>query len=92
MLAFVFYPWWRFGLGVLTGCWIGVAIGLGITLILAGRRIQQLEEANIMLRAKLRVRDKSRVSGSGGGGPILVVPPGMNRPASEPLTRAAAGR
>jgi hypothetical protein len=92
MLGFAFYPWLRFGIGVLAGCWIGAAVGLGITLILVGRRIQQLEEANLMLRAKLRARDKARPSGTGGGGPVLVVPPGMNRPASSPLIRAAAGR
>lgn len=93
MVAIAIYPWLRFGLGVLTGCWIGGAAGLGIALILAGRRIMQLEQANTMLRAKLRVRDKSRQSDDGGGsGPILVVPPNINRPASAPLGRVVAGR
>jgi hypothetical protein len=92
MLAFTLYPWLRFGLGILTGCWIGAAVGLGFALILAGRRIQQLEEANLMLRAKLRAREKTRQSGPGGVGPVLVVPPGVNRPASAPLGRAVAGR
>jgi hypothetical protein len=92
MFAFAIDPWLRFGLGVLTGCWIGGVVGLGVALILAGRRLRQLELANTMLRAKLRVRDKSRQAGEGGGGPILVVPQGVNRPASAPLGRVASSR
>jgi hypothetical protein len=92
MSAFAFYPWLRFGFGLLTGIWVGVAGGFGIALVLAGRRIQLLQEANLMLRAKLRARDRSRPSGNGGAGPILVVPPGASRPASAPLRRAASGR
>ncbi|HTW48551.1 MAG TPA: hypothetical protein VMD92_11410 [Acidobacteriaceae bacterium] len=92
MLALGFYPWLRFGLGILAGCWIGSAVGLGIALMLAGRRIQQLEEINLMLRAKLRARDKERQSGPAGVGPVLVFPPGVNRPASSPLGRVAGGR
>jgi hypothetical protein len=92
MFAFAFYPWLRFGLGLLAACWIGAAVGLCITLMLAGHRIQQLEEANLMLRAKLRARDKTQQSGSGGSGPVLVVPPAVNRTASAPIGRVAAGR
>jgi hypothetical protein len=92
MVAFAVYPWLRFGFGVLTGCWIGTALGIGITLILAGRRIKELEQANSILRTKLRVRDRSRPSGPGGSGPILIVPPNVNRPASAPFGRVASGR
>jgi hypothetical protein len=92
MSAFAFYPWLRFGFGLLAGIWVGVAAGLGIALVLAARRINELQEANLMLRAKLRARDRTRQSGSGGAGPVLIVPPGMNRPASAPLSRAAGMR
>jgi hypothetical protein len=92
MVAFALYPWLRFSLGILTGCWLGVVLGFGLALFLAGRRLQDLEQANTMLRTKLRVREKSRQSGSGGSGPILVVPPNVNRPASAPLGRVASGR
>jgi hypothetical protein len=67
-------------------------VGLGAAFLLAGRRVLDLERANTMLRAKLRVRDKSRQSDEGGGGPILVVPPRVSRPASAPWGRAASGR
>jgi hypothetical protein len=92
MVALAVDPWLRFGFGVLTGCWIGAAIGFAITLMLAGRRVQELQAANSMLQTKLRARDKSRPPGSGGTGPVLVVPTGIQHPASAPLSRAAAGR
>jgi hypothetical protein len=92
MSGFAFYPLLRFAAGVLVGCWLGVAVGLGIGLILAGRRVRQLTAVNILLRAKLRYREKTRQSGSGASGPVLVVPPGASRPASAPLRRAAGGR
>lgn len=92
MVAIALYPWLRFGFGILTGCWIGVALGVGMAVILAGRRIKDLEEANALLRTKLRVRDKARQSGTGGSGPILIVPPNVHRPASAPLGRVASGR
>jgi hypothetical protein len=92
MVAFVFYPWLRFGIGLLAGCWIGAGAGLGITLMLAGRRIQQLEEANLMLRAKLRAREKTRQPESGAAGPVLVLSSVARRPASAPIGRVAAGR
>jgi hypothetical protein len=91
MVALSLYPWLRFGFGILAGCWIGVALGFGIAAFLTGRRIQDLEEVNIMLRAKLRVRDKARQPGTGGG-PVLVVPPAVNRRASAPVGRVAGGR
>jgi hypothetical protein len=92
MAAIAFYPWLRFAFGLLAGCWIGAAAGLGITLMLAGRRIQQLEEANLMLRAKLRAREKTRQPESGGAGPVLVLPSAVRRPASAPIGRVASGR
>ncbi|HTV14150.1 MAG TPA: hypothetical protein VME68_05510 [Acidobacteriaceae bacterium] len=92
MVAFAVYPWLRFGIGILTGCWIGTALGIGMTLIFAGRRIKDLEQANAVLRTKLRVRDKARATGTGGGGPVLIVPQNVHRPASVPLGRVASGR
>jgi hypothetical protein len=92
MLAFAFYSWLQIGIGILAGCWLGAAVGLGVAVILASRRISELEEANSMLLAKLRVREKSRPLGLGESGPILMMRPNVNRPASAPLGRAANGR
>jgi hypothetical protein len=90
MALFDVHPWLRLGVGLILGCWVGAAIGMGIALMLASRRIKQLETANMLLRIKLRAREKPRRTGTSGPGPILVVPPGVNRPASSPR-RAASG-
>jgi hypothetical protein len=93
MYASAFYPWLRFDLGILLGCWIGAAVGLSITLILAARRVHLLEEANAMLRARLSAREKARKpEGSGGMGTVLVMPRSAQRAASAPVGRAASGR
>ena len=84
MALFDVHPWLRFGVGLLAGCWIGAAIGMGIALIFAGRRLKQLETANVLLRFKLRARERQRRTGTGAPGPVLVVPPGVNRAASAP--------
>lgn len=84
------HSWVRFGAGLIAGWWIGAAIGLAIALLLAGRRIRQLETANALLRLKLRAREKSRHKATWSTGPVLVVPPGVNRSASSPR-RPASG-
>jgi hypothetical protein len=38
----------------------------------------------VLLRVKLRARERQRRTGTGAPGPVLVVPPGINRPASAP--------
>ena len=90
MALFDVHPWLRFAVGLIAGCWIGAAIGMGIALVLAGRRLKQLETANMLLRIKLRARERQRRTGTEGPGPVLVVPPGAHRNASAPK-RAANG-
>lgn len=86
-------PWFRFTTGLIAGCWLGALIGAAIALLFAGRRLRQLETANMLLRVKLRSQEKQRRrAASGGGGPVLVVPPrDTNRPASAPMFRRASG-
>lgn len=92
MAFFELHPWVRFFTGLIVGCWTGVAIGCAVTMLLTGRRLRQLETANLLLRVKLKARERKPVrTVSGAAGPLLVVPPGANRPASAPL-RAAGGR
>lgn len=88
-------PWLHFTTGLIAGCWIGAVIGGVIVLLFAGKRVRQLETSNMLLRVKLRAKEKQRQhspAASGGSGPILVVPPrDTNRPASAPLYRRASG-
>lgn len=88
MALFDVHPWLRFGVGLLAGCWIGAAAGMAIALVLAGRRLRQLETANMLLRLKLRARERQRRTGTQGPGPVLVMPPGVHRPASAPRRAA----
>jgi hypothetical protein len=82
----------RFATGLIAGCWLGAIIGGAVALLFASRRIRQLETANMLLRVKLRSREKPRRTSTGGGGPVLVVPPReTNRPASAPFARFASG-
>lgn len=94
MAFFDAHPWVRFVTGLITGCWIGVAIGCAVTLLLAGRRLSQLETANLLLRVKLKAREKPRRTGTTGAGPVLVVPKETaGRTSSVPVGRVAnAGR
>lgn len=85
-------PWLRFTVGLVIGCWAGVLIGGIIALLFAGRRLKQLETANMLLRVKLRSQEKQGQRTAAGGGPILVVPPrDTNRPASAVFFRKASG-
>lgn len=87
MAIFLLYPWVQFLTGLVAGCWLGVVIGCGVTLLLMGRRIRHMETVNVLLRSKLKVREKARKTGT--GGPPLVMPmPGATRPAGT----AAQGR
>jgi hypothetical protein len=85
------HSWLRFVTGLISGCWAGAIIGGAVALLFASRRIRQLETANMLLRVKLRSREKPQRTGTGGG-PLLVIPPReSNRPASAPMTRFASG-
>jgi|HubBroStandDraft_5_1064220.scaffolds.fasta_scaffold1440807_1 hypothetical protein len=87
MVLFHIHPWLRLSTGLLVGCWIGAFGGCAITMLFAGKRLHQLQCANVLLRMKLRTREKTERPG-----PILVTPPiGGNRGAGGPL-RAAGGR
>jgi hypothetical protein len=89
-MAFDMHAWLRFSLGLLAGCWIGVAIGCGLTLLLASRRLRQLQSANALLRVKLRAREKPVRSGTG---PLLVVPgTGTHKSSGSFIGRAAGVR
>ena len=91
MALFDVHPWLRFVTGLIAGCWGGAIIGGAIAILFASRRIRQLETTNMLLRVKLRAREKPRSTGTGGGGPVLVVPPReTNRPASAPIMRVAS--
>lgn len=91
MVAFEAHSWVRFSVGMIAGCWIGAAFGCAIMMLLTGRRLRQLEAANLLLRVKLRARQKAASKAGSGGGPVLIVPPRANRAASAPL-RAAGNR
>jgi hypothetical protein len=86
------HSWLRFASGLMVGCWIGALIGGAVALLFTGRRIRQLETVNMLLRVKLRAREKPQRTGTGGTGPVLVVQPrDTNRPASAPIMRNASG-
>ncbi len=92
MTLFDAHAWVRFASGLIAGCWLGAIIGGAIALLFASRRIRQLETANMLLRVKLRAREKPARTGTGGGGPLLVVPQrDTHRPAGAPITRFASG-
>lgn len=84
------HHWVRFFTGFLSGCWVGVVVGCVVTLLFTGRRLRQLESANMLLRVKLRAREKPRHTGT--AGPVLVVPPGgSRRSGNNPMGRVATG-
>ncbi|MGC2639124.1 MAG: hypothetical protein WA294_18200 [Acidobacteriaceae bacterium] len=89
MALLVLHSWIRFGVGLLAGCWIGVVAGIAIAILLASRRIQDLESANLLLQMKLQVREKARRTGTEAAGPTLVPPGDVNRPASAPRRAAS---
>lgn len=92
MVLLAAHPWIRFATGLITGCWIGVFVGAALTLLLAGRRMRELDLANRVLRIRLKARERQGRSGTGRVAPILVMPPGaFRRSASAPPGRAAHG-
>ncbi len=92
MTLFTVHSWIGFAAGLIAGCWIGAFIGGAVVLLFASRRIRQLETANMLLRVKLRAREKPGHPGTEGGGSVLVLPPReTHRPASAPRTRFASG-
>ena len=90
MVVLEVHPWVRFFAGVVTGCWIGATIGCAGALLLVGRRVRQLETVNRLLRAKLKAQATPKRTGTGGSGPMLVMPvPGVERRTERPAARAA---
>jgi hypothetical protein len=86
------HPWVRFFTGFLTGGWVGVAVGCVVTLLFSGRRLRQLESANLLLRVKLRAHERPRRAGTNPAGPVLVVPPGgAQRAGNNPVGKVANG-
>jgi hypothetical protein len=88
MALAVVHPWAPFFAGLLTGCWIGAAVACAGVLLLVGRRVRQLESINLVLRNRLKARGKPQRTGTGGGGPTLVMPV----PKSGGRTESALGR
>jgi hypothetical protein len=76
--------WIGFFSGTLTGCWIGVVVGCGVTLLLMGRRVRQLETINLLLRSKIKVLQRPQRA----TGPALVMP----RPSPVRVERVANSR
>lgn len=82
--------WARFVPGLLAGCWIGVIVGAGSALLLMGRRVRQLETINMLLRARLKLREKQQRPTTA---TTLVMPrPGVTKPGPKPVSRTAFGR
>lgn len=87
MLAFDIHPWLRMSTGLILGGWIGVAVGVAITALISGRRLHQLQTANVLLRTRLRTREKAQRPS-----PIFVMPPAASSRPSDAPRRAAGGR
>ncbi|MGA8109240.1 MAG: hypothetical protein WBD46_08590 [Acidobacteriaceae bacterium] len=90
MAVFVLHSWGGFFAGMLLGCWIGVVAGCAVTLLLMGRRVRQLETVNLLLRSKLKSREKPRRTGTGGA-PLVMPLPGTGRSTSPSVGRTARG-
>lgn len=84
MLMAVLYPWAHFLAGVVAGCWIGVLIGCAVALLLAGRRVRQLETRNLLLRVQLHARREPQAGGLPASRQGLALPRSGSRTA-EPL-------
>ena len=69
MVLYEVHSWVRGVAGLLASFWIGVAVGCVGALLFAGRRVRQLETVNLLLRAKLRARERPQRTGTGGAGP-----------------------
>jgi hypothetical protein len=90
MALLVVHAWAPFVTGMLAGCWIGAVIGCAGVLLVVGRRVRQLETINLLLRTKLKARQKPQGTGTGGGGPTLVMPlPRAARETATPIRRIA---
>ena len=91
MVAFDIHPWLRLSTGLIVGGWIGVAVGIAITSLISGKRVHQLQTANVLLRTKLRTREKAQRP-SPILSPVLVMPQASASRSSEGPLRAAGGR
>jgi hypothetical protein len=87
MVVFDIHPWLRMSTGLILGGWIGVPVGCAMTVLFSARRLHQLEAANVMLRTRLRTREKAQRPSS-----ILVMPPAASSRAGDAPRRAAGGR
>ncbi len=57
MQFFLTHPWLLF----IAGAWLGVFVGCGVALVLAGSRVQDLEAKKAFLQMKLDNRSKARM-------------------------------
>jgi hypothetical protein len=90
MFMSVLYSWAHFLAGVVAGCWIGVIVGCGVALLLAGRRVRQLEAANLLLRVQLHARREQQPGGLRAIGHGLALPrSGGSRKADARMSRIA---
>jgi hypothetical protein len=90
MFMLALYPWARFLAGVITGCWIGVMIGCAVALLLAGRRVRQLETKNLLLRVQLHARREPEPAGLRASGRGLALPRSSGSRAAEPVMSRTA--
>jgi len=88
MALFVVYPWAKFLAGMLTGCWIGVVVGCAVTLLLVGKRVRELETGIVLLRNRLKARERPQKTGTGSA-PLVMPRPAPGRSASRPVGRTA---
>ena len=92
MVLFDAHPWIRFTTGLILGCWTGVLVGCAIMIALTGGRLRQLAAANLLLREKLRSREKAWQTVGTGTGPSPNSSSGVNRPPIAARRVAIGGR
>lgn len=91
MAPFAVHPWSWFFVGLLLGSWSGATIGSAGVLLLAGRRMKQLETVNHLLRMKLRAHARRfRPSGKPALAPVLRPFKAVNETAAIPIDRIAS--
>lgn len=92
MAPFAVHPWSWFFVGLLLGSWSGATIGSVGVLLLAGRRMKQLETINQLLRGKLRTHaNRYRPVGRPVLTPVLRPFRAVTETAAIPIDRIASG-